>query len=81
MKLNATHQLLAYADDVNIVRGGTHILQENAEAIIAATREIGLKESADKPMYMVISRDQNAGQNLSVRIDNSSFERVYVFQY
>ena len=27
-----THQLLAYADDVNILGGGTHTLKENAEA-------------------------------------------------
>jgi len=38
-KLNGTHQLLAYADDVNIL-GGTHTLQENAEALVASTREI-----------------------------------------
>jgi len=30
---------------------------------------------------MVISRDQNAGQIHSVRIDNSTFERVEGFKY
>jgi len=30
---------------------------------------------------MVISRDQNAGRNHSIKIDNSSFERVEVFKY
>ena len=30
---------------------------------------------------MVMSRDQNAGQNHSVRIDNSTFERVEEFEY
>jgi len=48
LKLNGTHQLLAYADDVNILEGSIHILQENAEALVAATREIGLEVSADK---------------------------------
>jgi len=28
LKLNGTHQLLAYADDVSILRGGTHTLQK-----------------------------------------------------
>ena len=28
LKLNGTHQLLAYAEDVNILGGGTHTLQE-----------------------------------------------------
>jgi len=30
---------------------------------------------------MVISRDQNAGRIYSVRIDNSTFERVEEFKY
>jgi hypothetical protein len=36
--------------------------KENAEALVAATREIGLEVSADKTKYMVMSRDQNAGR-------------------
>ena len=43
--------------------------------------DIGLEVSADKTKYMVMSRDQNAGQNHSVRIDNSTFERVEEFKY
>ena len=81
MKLNGTHQRLAYADDVNILGGGIQTLKENAEALVAATRKIGLEVSADKTKYMVMSRDQNAGQNHSVRIDNSTFERVEEFKY
>jgi len=42
LKLNGTHHLLAYADDVNILGGSIHTLKENAEALVAATREIGL---------------------------------------
>ena len=62
LKLNGTHQLLAYADDVNILGGSIHTLKENAEALVAATREIGLEVSADKTKYMVMSREQNARQ-------------------
>jgi len=72
LKLNGTHQLLAYGDDVNILGGGTHTLKENAQALVDATREIGLEVSADKTKYMVMSRDQNAGQNYRVRIDKNS---------
>jgi len=81
LKLNGTHQLLASADDVNILGGSINMLNENAEALVAATREIGLEISADKTKYMVMSRDQNAGQNHSVRINNSTFERVEEFKY
>ena len=54
---------MAYADDVNILGGGIHNLKENAEDLVAATREIGLEVSADKTKNVVMSRDQNAGQN------------------
>ena len=53
----------------------------NAEALVAATREIGLEVIADKTKYMVMSRDQNAGRIHSVRIDNSTFERMEEFKY
>jgi len=65
LRLNGTHQLLAYADDVNILAGSMHTLKGSAEALVAATWEIGLEVSADKTKYMVVSRDQNAGQNHS----------------
>ena len=81
MNLNGTHQLLAYADDVNILGGGIHTLKENAEASVAATREIGQEVSADKTKYMVMSLDQNAGRIQSAIIHNSTFERVEEFKY
>jgi len=49
--------------------------------LVAATREIGLEVSTDKTKYMVMSRVQNAGRIQSVRIDNSTFERVEEFKY
>ena len=81
MKLNGPHQLLAYANDVNILGGSIHTVKENAGALVVATREIGLEVSADKTKYTVMSRDQNAGRNHSVRTDNSTFERVEECKY
>jgi hypothetical protein len=48
LKLNGTHQLLAFADDVNILGGSVHTVKENAEALVVATKEIGLKVNTDK---------------------------------
>jgi len=81
LKQNGIHQLLAYADDVNIQGGSIHTLKENAEALVAATRETGLEVSADKTKYMVTYQDQNAGRSHSVRIDNSTLQRVEDFKY
>ena len=81
MKLNGTHQLLAYADDANILGGSIRAANENAEALVVAAKETGLEVNADKTKYMVMSRDQNAGRTHSVKIDNSAFERVDEFKY
>ena len=80
LTLNGTHQLLAYADDVNILGGSVHTVKEKAEALVVATKEIGLEVNADKTKYMVMSRDRNAGWGYSVKIDNSSIERVEEFR-
>ena len=55
MKLNGAHQLLVYADDVNILGGNVHTLKENAEALIVSRKKIGLEVNADKTKYMVMS--------------------------
>jgi len=81
LKLNGTHQLLVYADDVNILGGSVHTVKENTEALIVASKENGLEVNADKSKYVVMSRDQNAGQSHSVKIDNNSFEKVEEFRY
>jgi len=81
LKLNGTHQLLAYADDVNILGGSAHTVKENAEALVVATKENGLEVKADKTKYMIMSQDQNTGRSYSMRIDNSSFEKVEEFKY
>jgi len=60
LKLNGTHQLLVYADDVNILGGSVHTVKENTAALVVANKEIGLEVSADKTKYMVMARDQNA---------------------
>jgi len=46
-----------------------------------ASKEIGLEVNDDKIKYMVMSRDQNAGQNQNMKIGNGSFERLEEFKY
>jgi len=73
LKLNGTHQLLVYADDVNILGasirtiefnilgGSVCTIEKNTEALLVTTKEIGVEVNADKNKYMVMSQDQNAG--------------------
>jgi hypothetical protein len=81
MKLNGTHQLLVYANDVNVLGGSLHTAQKNTVVLVVASKEIGLEINADKTKFMVMSRDQNAGHSHNTKINNSYFERAENFKY
>ena len=55
LKLNDTHQLLVYSDDIDIIGGAVHTVKENAETVVVASEEIVLEVNADKTKYMVMS--------------------------
>jgi hypothetical protein len=74
LNLNGTHQLLAYADDVSILGGSVHTVKENAEAFVVVSKEFGLEVSADKTKFMVMSLEQNAVPDHSMKTDNSSLD-------
>ena len=61
--------------------GSVHTVKKNAKALVAATKEIGLEVNAHKTKYMTVSRDQNAGRIHSMKMNNSSSERVEEFKY
>jgi hypothetical protein len=66
LKLNGTHQLVVYADDVSILGGSVHTVKENAVALVVASQGIGLEVNADITQYMVMPRDQNVGRSHSM---------------
>jgi hypothetical protein len=47
LKLNGTHQLLVYADDVNILGGSIHTTRKNTEALVIASKKTGLEIGLD----------------------------------
>ena len=69
LKLNGTHQLLVYADDVNILGGSIHTTKKNTDTIVVASKETGLEVNADKTTYMVMPWNQNAGQSHNIKTD------------
>ena len=54
LKLHGTHQLLVYADDVNILGGSIHTLKENAETLVVSSKKSGTEVNTDKTKYMVM---------------------------
>jgi hypothetical protein len=81
LKLNGTHQLLAYADDVNLLGDNIHTIEKKAETLIVASKEVGLEINVEKTKYMLLSCHQNASQNRDIEIANISFENVSQFKY
>jgi len=80
MRMMQGQTTLKFLSVVNILGGSVHTVKEKAEALVVASKEIGLEVNADKSKYMVMSRDQNAGRIHSMKTDNSSFERVEEFK-
>jgi hypothetical protein len=48
LKLNGTHQLLVYVDDVNKLSRSVHTIQKNTKTLVGDCKEIGLEVNADK---------------------------------
>jgi hypothetical protein len=63
------------------VGGSIHTTRKNTDALLIASKEICLEVNAEKIKYMVMSRDQNAGQNGNIQICNKPFETVEQFKY
>ena len=81
LELNGKHQLLVYADDVNMLGENLQTVRENAEIIIKASKDIGLEVNSDMTKYMITSRHQNVIQNQNIVIGKVSFENVEKFKY
>jgi len=53
-----------------------YTVKENTGSLVDAGKEFVLEINADKTKYMIMSRNQNAGQSHNIKTDYSSVERV-----
>jgi hypothetical protein len=81
LKLNRTHQLLAYTDDVNIVGENIDTIKKNPKTLLDASKKVGLEVNPEKTKYMLMSHSQKTGQKYSIKIANRSFEDVAKFKH
>jgi len=61
LKLNGKHQLLVYAEDVNILGRSVHTVRKYTDALAVASKKTGLEVNSDKNKYIFTSLDQNTG--------------------
>jgi hypothetical protein len=48
LNLNGTHQLLSYADDVNLLGDNIDTIYKNKETLIDASKKVSLEENVEK---------------------------------
>jgi hypothetical protein len=77
LTLNGTHQLLTYSGDINLLGDSVDAVKKNTETLIDASKEVCLEINVEKTKYMLLSPQQNAGQNRDMKIANRSFENVH----
>jgi hypothetical protein len=72
LKLNESHQLLAYADHMNLLGGRKDTINKNTETS-HTSKEVGLETKLEKTKSMFLSYHQNADQDHDINIANIFF--------
>jgi hypothetical protein len=62
-KLNGTQELLAYADNVNLLGDNIDNIKNSRETLIVSSKKVCVEVNVEKTKYIFLSSHQNAGQN------------------
>ena len=77
LDMNSMHQLLAHADDVNIVGDDIRKIGRNVDVLLNACKDIGLAVNTGKTKYMEIGMIANE----HIKIGSNSNEKGKTFKY
>ena len=75
--MNRAHQVLAYADDVNLIGDDIRTI----DVLLNACKDISLAVNIGKTKYMEIGRYRDMIVNEHISISSNSYEKVKTFKY
>ena len=76
-----SYQVLAYADDVNLIGDDMRTTERNADVLLNACKDIGLSVNAWKTKYIEIGCHRGMTANAHIKIGSNSNEKVETFKY
>jgi hypothetical protein len=66
LKLSGTHQLLIYANDVNLLGDNIDTIKKNRQTLFDPSKEVDLEIKMEQTTYMLLSCHWNAEQNQDI---------------
>ena len=73
--MNGTHQVLPYADDVNLIGDDIRTIEINADVLLNVCKNVGLAVNTGKTKFMEIERHRGMTENEGIKIDSNSHEK------
>jgi hypothetical protein len=80
LKLNGPHQVLVYADDINLLGEDTNIRDRNKDAPLDGSKEVGDTDNSTYVYVMFSSCHQSAGQNLNIRTTHGPLQSSHTLE-
>ena len=79
--MNGTHQVLAYADVVNVIRDDIRTIERNSDVLLNDCNDVGLAVNTGKSKYMEIGRNRGMIANEHIKIASNSYKKSENFKY
>ena len=73
--INKIHQVLAYADDLNLIGDDIRRIERNADALLNACKDIDLEVNVEKNKYMA------AGHHRDMMANERKSEKLSIFRF
>ena len=80
LNMNGTHQVLAYADDVNLIGDDIRTIERNVE-VLNACKCIGFAVNTEKIKCLEVGRHRGMKANKHSTVGSNSYEKVTTFKY